>query len=42
MFTPLCVLVDGMLGSEAKLFVKRSVDFDCKMGETLQHCDGTG
>jgi len=26
-FTPLCVLVDGMLGSEAEVFVKRMSDF---------------
>ena len=26
-FTPLCVSVDGMLGSEAKIFVKRLSDF---------------
>ena len=34
-FTPLCVSVDGMLGSEAEFFVKRLGDFLAARWERL-------
>ena len=36
-FTPLCVSVNGMLGSEAEFFVRRVGDIlaSCEMGEAL-------